>query len=214
MEIVEHKIMNPSILSAKMDENIFTDLKNYVEQVISNKDHNKVFRRNQMKDRTVQGVGEAFSITNIPQNYKSHILDFSKEYLKYYNLQSSEKIKPNIDTIWINLQKRYEFRPTHAHDDGTGKNLSFVTYVKIPYDIEEENKYENHTPLAEVHRNGKIEFVLHKLDGTLIMSQFDISKKYEGVTIMFPNSFMHTVYPFYTSEDYRVSIAGNINFIQ
>lgn len=214
MEFIEENIRNPGILSSKMDETTFTNLSKYVEHVISGKDQNKVMRRNLLKDRQVQGVGEAFYITSLPADYKSYLFDFSKEYGKYYKMNNTNKVECTIDQVWINLQKRYEFRPNHAHSDSNGKNLSFVTYVKIPYDIKEEDAYNNHSSVAEIHRNGRIEFVLQALDGTFVTKQINISKAYEGVTLLFPNSLMHTVYPFYTSEDYRVSIAGNINFIQ
>ena len=40
----------------------------------------------------------------------------------------------------------------------------------------------------------------------------DVDKSFEGKGFMFRSSQAHTVYPFYTSDDYRISISGNIGF--
>ena len=40
--------------------------------------------------------------------------------------------------------------------------------------------------------------------------KFNLSKEDEGKLIMFPSSFTHVLYPFYTSKDVRLSIAGNV----
>ena len=37
-----------------------------------------------------------------------------------------------------------------------------------------------------------------------------IDKSWEGVMILFPADTAHQVYPFYTSDDYRISISGNL----
>ena len=37
-----------------------------------------------------------------------------------------------------------------------------------------------------------------------------IDKTWEGTIVMFPSWLNHSVYPFYTSDDYRISISGNI----
>ena len=38
----------------------------------------------------------------------------------------------------------------------------------------------------------------------------DVDNEYEGKIMMFPSSLVHCVYPFYTSDDYRISLSGNI----
>jgi hypothetical protein len=39
----------------------------------------------------------------------------------------------------------------------------------------------------------------------------DLSKKNEGDIIMFHSSLYHVVYPFFSTSEERISIAGNIN---
>ena len=39
--------------------------------------------------------------------------------------------------------------------------------------------------------------------------QLNLDKKAEGVFCLFPATYKHMVYPFYTSDDARISISGN-----
>jgi hypothetical protein len=41
--------------------------------------------------------------------------------------------------------------------------------------------------------------------------QIPVSKQMEGSIIMFDSSQRHLVYPFYTSDEFRISFSGNIN---
>ena len=37
-----------------------------------------------------------------------------------------------------------------------------------------------------------------------------VDKDMEGEIIVFDSKLLHVVYPFYTSNDYRMSLAGNV----
>ena len=39
-----------------------------------------------------------------------------------------------------------------------------------------------------------------------------VSKEMEGCIMMFPSTMMHCVYPYYTTTERRISIAGNLLF--
>lgn len=58
--------------------------------------------------------------------------------------------------------------------------------------------------------NSLFEFVCTDFMGKISQNKISVDKSYEGCIIMFPSSLFHTVYPFYTSDDYRISIAGNL----
>ena len=53
-----------------------------------------------------------------------------------------------VDDAWVNFQQKYEFNPLHNH---TGI-ISFVIWIKIPYDIKDEEATEpsrkSQNPLA------------------------------------------------------------------
>jgi hypothetical protein len=39
-----------------------------------------------------------------------------------------------------------------------------------------------------------------------------VDKTWENVIVLFPAGLTHSVSPFYSSDDYRISVAGNIKF--
>lgn len=106
---------------------------------------------------------------------------------------------------WINFQKKYEFNPVHRHDG----SFSFVIWLEIPYLKDEEEKHP-----SSVNAKGKAAgnfFVLYSdFLGNLTTHQIPADKTYEGKMILFPSALWHGVNPFYTSDEYRISISGNL----
>lgn len=209
MQIEEVKFYNPGILVNTMSDEVFEELKSSCQFQIKNKNVAHGLKRAKMFDYSVSGIKESL-IATIPKSYENYLQQFANEYVSYYNLGYTKK--PKVVQSWLNLQEKYEYRPLHKHFDNSGTGLSFVTYINIPYDKDTEDAYENHYR-ATVFRNGRIEFVYNTFTGFQTMETIDIDKSYEGKTILFLNSLIHIVYPFYTSDDYRVSLAGNIVFV-
>ena len=50
--------------------------------------------------------------------------------------------------------------------------------------------------------------------GEITIQPIMLDKNREGDMIFFPAELNHSVFPFYTSDDYRISISGNIAFKQ
>ena len=113
------------------------------------------------------------------------------------------------EDVWINFQKKCEFNPIHSH---SGK-LSFVLWVQIPYDLKDElslsNSVNSNMPL-----NSLFQFISTDLLGNITTEEIFVNKSYEGTIIVFPSSLNHQVYPFYTSDDYRISISGNLRLVE
>jgi hypothetical protein len=120
---------------------------------------------------------------------------------KYQNSHN----KFSLNSVWINFQKKYEFNPIHNH---SGK-FSFVIWLDIPYSIEDEFNFES-TKNSNSPCSGCFSFVYTDILGNIRGHTLKIDKEYNGKMIMFPSSLSHTVYPFYTSNNYRISIAGNL----
>lgn len=104
---------------------------------------------------------------------------------------------------WINFQAPTEYNPLHNH----GGLLSWVIWLRIPFDIEKEQEYFPN--INKQVLNGSFEFVYPSVAGvsTHVM---DVNKTYEGRILIFPSTLKHQVYPFYTTEEYRISISGNV----
>jgi len=211
MHFEEIKMKNPGLLCGTMPDEVYKELSDSAKFQVAKKNESNKLKRKLVVDYEVQGIEEAIAMT-LPESYKNYIHEFSKQYLGYYNLDNPNTVIPNITASWLNLQKQYEYRPVHMHNDGNGKGLSFVTYLQIPFDKNIEDSYKNHTKSATIHRNGRIEFIYNTYSGTQQVITIDLDKTYEGKTLMFTNSLLHVIYPFYTTTDYRISLAGNISF--
>jgi len=152
---------------------------------------------------TGKGVPKHFFIEKCFPELKEYILYCANEYEKKFkyikSLKFLNKNAPfSVGPPWLNVQKRYEFLPMHSHDGV----LSYNIWIEIPYDIKKE-----------VGVNGSastLQFVYPMVDGRLGIHKFNVSQLDEGNLIMFPSLFFHTLCPFYTSTDVRLSIAGNI----
>ena len=110
-----------------------------------------------------------------------------------------------LKNCWVNFMKKYEFNPIHNHSG----LYSFNIFVKIPYDLKEEfdsprtQNINQRFPgcFSFYCGNGLGEFVPHVLEA---------DKDWEQVIILFPSVTQHCVYPFYTSDDYRITVSGNL----
>ena len=107
-----------------------------------------------------------------------------------------------LNGIWVNFQKKHEFNPIHNH---TGV-LSFVLWIKLPYNIEDEYAM---FPNSNVQAAATFNFVYSNALGSIDTHKIPADKTYEGDVILFPAKLNHCVYPFYTSDEYRISVSGN-----
>ena len=110
-----------------------------------------------------------------------------------------------MDGFWVNFQRKHEFNPLHKH----GGLISFVIWMKIPTDSEEQHKLPsiNHSnsPTAS-----DFSFAYQDILGNLQQFRVPMGKYQEGWMMMFPSELRHQVYPFYESDEERISISGNI----
>ena len=118
-----------------------------------------------------------------------------------------ETIPISLKSLWVNFQEKYEFNPLHNHSG----ILSFVIWLDIPFDItNERNVFPNNKDNDKKAGNFSFTY-LDALGGTRIYS-IPADKSFNDTVIMFPSTMMHEVYPFYTSDEYRITISGNFVF--
>jgi hypothetical protein len=107
----------------------------------------------------------------------------------------------------VNFQEKHEFNPLHDH---TGV-FSFVIWLKIPYLAETEKQFgpgnNSRAPLSG-------QFTFAYTDALGEIKKYDISADttMENTMLIFPAKLHHEVYPFYSSDDFRISVSGNIGF--
>lgn len=131
---------------------------------------------------------------------ESFLKNFFKENISTKNIE--------IHSNWVNFQKKTEYNPNHTH---TG-DWAYVIWVKIPFIFEEEDIAPNSIN-SSTKTNGRFELSYVNENLEVTSKKLEIDAKFEGKFILFRSNTRHCVYPFYTSDDYRISMAGNIIFI-
>lgn len=108
----------------------------------------------------------------------------------YYKFKS-DGIYPNAKLLaerpWINYQKKNEWIPPHDH----AGLISYSIWVSIP----EDNKFE---------------ILYSTITGETIRHLIPVTKQSEGIIIFFPSKLIHSVHPFYNSDETRISVSGNL----
>ena len=94
-----------------------------------------------------------------------------------------------LTKAWFNYQTKHQHIPSHLHDG----LFSFVIWLQIPT----ENKFI---------------FIYNDILGQTKEKEIILSKKDEGTILLFPSKLRHQVYPFFDTDDERISISGNILF--
>jgi hypothetical protein len=135
-----------------------------------------------------------------------HLDYLSKEKKKFI---FEEKIPPlSLTNFWVNFQRKYEFNPVHNHSG----LFSFVIFVKIPYDLEKELK-EGPGSLSNSNYTSCLQFHATNILGRHYDEHVYVDKSYEGGIYFFNAETKHCVYPFFTSDDYRITVSGNIKWV-
>jgi len=200
-----YNLPNIGVLKTQLPDNLYSKLLN---ECLKAENNNKNFKTG----LTGSGVPNHYFVKDTENELKSFVGYLAQSYFEKYPeyLSSINFLNKNcsfvIDTPWINLQKKHEFLPNHKHDGV----LSYSIWIKIPYDIETER---NQKQLKFGNQKFySFEFSYPNILGQPQQYSIDVTKNEEGTIQMFPSQLIHTVYPFYTSDKYRISVSGNIKF--
>jgi len=135
---------------------------------------------------------------------------YFREWNNYYNVYIAKDTPFPIFTLkklWVNYQKQYEFNPPHHHEGGNG--FSFVVFMKIPTHWKEQYalpvSVNSNTPAAS-----DFQFLLGDERGYVHPMFISLSPEDEGRILFFPAWLNHQVFPFYGTEEERITISGNI----
>ena len=171
---------------------------------------------NYLKDKSSQGkphnsnlighIKNEYGLINVPKFVEDYLVsklnvDPMKTHIQRVRV-NSKNTNLKLQNIWINYQKKYEFNPVHDHSGIS----SFIIFLQIPYNLKDE---ENVFPsLSGESHTSKLAFTLLKPSGSISHTILDVDKSFENKLLIFPASYHHNVYPFYTSDDYRITVAG------
>jgi len=194
----EIELYNPGILKTQLSE---IDFKTIKEDVLKQLDNRVPYNGN------LSGQIEKEYQVSIPYPLDNILLDMYSEYSKKFKYHVGKKVGIREKVAWVNVQKKYEFNPIHLHDGV----VAWVLWLQIPYDLKEEFSLPQSVNSLGP-RMSLFEFIYSKLDAGINMQNLEIDKTWQGTLVMFPAYLKHCVYPFFTSEDYRISMASNLIF--
>ena len=156
--------------------------------------------KNDAKSKLVGHVSSSLDLPDEKNILVPYIEDAAKRLTYLYEPQLK------VQDMWVNFQKKYEFNPLHAHPGV----ISFVLWMRIPYKYEDECKTFHAQNVNDKARNGCFSFVYTSMLGLVNHYDYLLDTAWEGTLLVFPSQLKHQVYPFYTSDEERISIAGNI----
>lgn len=191
-------LYNPGLLAGKLPDDLLKRVKNAV---------------NHPNARTPEKSYSEYLVVNISGEYRTPeivgLRDYINDmYITWKDLYKTPDVPYAIDPIWTNYMRKGDFNPIHNHN---GELAVFVIWVTIPYDLNEELNYNKRKSAKNNPSNSCFEFTYNTYDGRIVNSTVLVDKSMEGTITMFPATMMHAVYPFYTSNEERISIAGNIS---
>ena len=119
-----------------------------------------------------------------------------------FKLKSTHYHLPTFSRFWCRVSQDGDYQSIHDHQG----IFTFVVWLKIPFEGEEERQVQaGFRPEAS-------DFVLIYPDtcGQLMKKHYRLNPHMDGMMIFFPSDMNHLVYPHFTTEEWRISIAGDI----
>jgi|TARA_R100001530_G_scaffold59600_1_gene43177 hypothetical protein len=159
-------------------------------------------------EKLAGNIAEEYNLDPYVGVVESFLQDvINKDQVLSRRLESMEILNKNVPlrltSMWVNYQKKHEFNPAHKHSG----IFSFVIFVKIPFDMEEQRKI---SPCVYDKENkaGCLEF-LYPYHSVIDRVTIAADRTYEKRGIIFPADLVHCVYPFYGTDEYRITVSGN-----
>lgn len=197
-------------LISRIDDGIKTELDNLIKRIVTDE---KNF--SSANGHLIGNISQQYMITDELSNQFN---EFVLQQVNEFNVHNKRKLIDIeycilnrdssffVDDVWINFQSKNEFNPLHFH---TGI-YSFVIWHTIPYTIAEEDSYQESRSIARFkNHSGKFHFVYNSIS-TVSIKEIPADKSWEGRIMIFPAKLQHMVYPFYSSNQHRISISGNV----
>jgi hypothetical protein len=195
-------------ISGQVPQEILNELKETIDNLQNNFEDGIKYN-----DNLVGEIEHEYE-TEIGDKFKNYIKHAVSEYEKRTTGKANDSKRYNLSDPWVNFQKKYEYNPLHRHEG----SFSWVLWYKIPYTFNDEIKYTHksnkdnllhgdftfHYPMLNENKNDNAKIIVG-------CTPLKIDKSKEGMFALFPSSLHHSVNPFYSTDDYRITIAGNIN---
>lgn len=204
-EYFKHELTSPGYFTVKVPEPIMHKIGLAIDDIMKNGGED-------VSDRLVGHISGQFNLFDnkeLTQTLEKFLFDIAFQYELHYNYSKRYRTYGkdpilHLNSLWINFQNKTEFNPSHHHDGV----YSFALWYKVPYNIKDE--MELYKAKNDKAKPGCFEFTYIDALGLLQYETIPVDKSYDGVLCFFPAALHHAVHPFYTSDESRISLSGNL----
>lgn len=202
----------------KCPESVINEVDKSIKDIFSNKE--KYFK---MNNDLAGHIEEEYRLSKTPfiekfvkdqvleiENKTNHAKSIIENFANYFaNIHPNTKVEWYMhEKPWVNIQYKGEFNPPHVH----AGLYSWVIWHDIPYTKEEEIKSGPGRFKEHGHVNGDFQFSTSDYKSSSIINHnLQIDKSANGTFIIFPSNLNHTVFPFFSTDKPRITVAGNIH---
>jgi hypothetical protein len=186
---------------AKLPDEIIEECNNITKSILDNPDNFEAYNAG------LAGHIKKEYKCNPPKGFEEFVQSMMEMHFNSSPYLSTLTVCDNdlpimLENFWVNFQEKYEYNPPHHHSGV----FSFVIWHKVPYTKEDEEKVFENTSIG--CWNGNFSFIYNDALG---IQNYIIpaDNKMEGYICLFPANLIHAVYPFFTSDEYRISMSGN-----
>jgi hypothetical protein len=193
-------LKNPGLTRGMLPPEIYEPVMQEIQEI--QQDDSGIYKMN----KTLAGqIEKEYQLEKSKPHIVPYLEEMGRQYCKHWDYYPGRDLK--VDSLWVNLQKKTEYNPIHNHDGA----LSYVCWLKVPYTLEDElkQKHSEHSRTKEF--SASFQFIYSSVLGKVVNEILNVENGWEGRVVMFPAELLHVVYPFYTSNGYRISIAGNLS---
>ena len=192
-------LKNPGVTTSTLPPHVFQEVMKEVKE-LERSDEGYFKMNNQLAGQ----IAREYQLQKSQAVMNPFLEEMAREYGKHFDYYPNYDFK--VESLWVNYQKKTEYNPIHNHDG----LLSFVCWMQIPYRLQDEYSVQ-HSQNSSLRAASTFQFVYSSILGNIINEKLEIDQDWAGRIVMFPSKLLHTVYPFFTSDDYRISVAGNIS---
>jgi len=201
------ELPNVGILKVQFTDADLAPLRTEIDQIRQNFDLGQPFN-----DQLAGNIEHEYLLTASHSHTEKLLGPLVAEHDKLYNsigdsikqLGTKKMVPVTLDKLWVNFQRKHEFNPLHDHSGV----ISFVIWLEVPYLMRDEQARPS-SRRANVNIPGQFCLVSLNTLGKIQCTNFPVDREWRNRALIFPSSMHHCVYPFYTSDDYRISVSGN-----
>ena len=193
---------NVGIIETTLSPQVITKLNTCIENPYRKKNN-----------RLAGNISKSFELQDKNDWFFNTVLNpLIKDYMEHYTsnatvpLVLADKASYTLNQLWVNFQKKYEFNPIHSH----AGVFSFVIWLKIPSSYKKECKLP-FVKDANTKCPNTFQMLFINSLGKISQLDYNLEPEDEGKMLFFSSQYNHCVYPFYLSDEERISVSGNIS---